>query len=174
MPPLPTTRDGISPLFPVDDDVQPSLYIPHVPPCGSLLDILGQVGEIDSIDYLTRDDQTQQSCFVHFTMWYDTPLSETLCKAITDEGSFRLYHGKVYLICRQNRCPVPRYRGTRTRESFIAELDPTALKPKHIRFDENDGTPTVVTYFIAPEYADKNIHQLAAECGDKDKKSDGI
>jgi len=188
---LPTSRTSVSPLFPSTEDPQPSLYIPRIPPNVFLPEILSQVGHIDSIDWVDWVDPPQ--AYVHFSMWYDTPLAEKLYAAIMDDdddnvndnaASYRLYDTdkKKYVICRRNRHPVPRYRGPSSREYFIAAIDtletaytygrcrPDELKRKHIRFDEDLETEdNVDDYYVdvsplpVTEDTNKNIHQLAAE-----------
>ena len=161
---LPTPRSGRSPLF----DIPPSLFIPHVPRRVSLFDILSQVGEIDSVDWI--DGRT----YVHFTVWYDTPVAEELYSVISEGRSYRLYDSGKYVICRQNRHPVPRYRGPYSRDYLMSAIHSLAmadgfiLKPKHVRFET--GKPIVVEYYVPASQLIhtenvnmKNIHQLAAE-----------
>jgi|LauGreDrversion4_1035100.scaffolds.fasta_scaffold14536_5 hypothetical protein len=173
---LPTPRSSLSPLF-VDDVHPPSLYIPHVPRRVSVYDILSQIGDIESVDWIPESP----CCFVHFSVWYDTPVAEELYSVIAEGRSYRLYDddsGK-FVICRANQSPVPRYRGSLKRDYFIAAIRTLetahmygsrcpVLTPKHIRFDEHSGTPTVVEYFMPGVLASmdedfRNIHQLAAE-----------
>lgn len=181
--PLPTSRTSVSPLFPTDHP-QPSLYIPHVPQNVFLQEILSQVGDIESIDWI--DWVEPQQAYVHFSMWYDTPLAEKLYATIMDDdddasSSYRLYDtdNKKYIICRRNRHPVPRYRGPFSREYFIAAIDAfekygvSDVKRKHIRFTDEDLETEVKVddYYVdvslpLPTLAadtNKNIHQLAAE-----------
>jgi hypothetical protein len=182
--PLTTSRTSVSPLFPTTPENQPhqpSLYIPHVPQNVFLQEILSQVGDIESIDWVEP-----QQAYVHFSMWYDTPLAEKLYATIMDDddddasSSYRLYDtdNKKYIICRRNRHPVPRYRGPFSREYFIAAIDAFEkygvldVKRKHIRFDDEDDLETEAElddYYVdvsSPTLAadtNKNIHQLAAE-----------
>lgn len=171
---LPTPRSVISPLL--DDDIQPSLYIPQVPRRVSVYDIMSQVGEIESVDWVHDDAShypARSHCFVHFSMWHDTPVAEELYASILEDRSYRLYDDDGnYVICRKNRHPVPRYRGAYSFDYLIPAIQSLetaytydTLKPKHIRFDET-GTPTVVdaSELIHTERVNvKNIHQLAAE-----------
>lgn len=189
MSPLPTPRYGRTPLA----DIHPSfgLFIPHVPHRVFLFEILSQVGEIDSVDWIsTQDEGGKRQAYVHFTVWYDTPVAEELYSTLMEGQSYRLYDDKEsgkYLICRQNLRPVPRYRGSYTRDYLIKAVRTLemaykygrccVLKPKHIRFDQKTGAPTVVEYFVPSSemveaedgdddygWVDmRNIHQLAAD-----------
>lgn len=182
---LDTCRSDLSPLFPLDEP-QPSLYIPFV--TRKMRSILSQVGRIERIDWIS----CSKSAFVHFSMWYDNPVSEELSmnlfnKEEDDNSTFRLFSKDTkdrYVLCRRNMNPIKPYLGSNTREYFIQAIDTmeTAYKygqspkitPKHIRFHGN--VPIVVEYWVTTPIPNnntpntytknikkKNIHQLAAE-----------
>ena len=175
-----------------------SVYLPYVHPLvGPLLpDIFHAVGEIDQIDWVSRSSGGH-SAYVHFSVCYDTSVTEQLLCAMDEDISFRLpFTGAgnqpYYLIVRKNKNPVPRYSGPYSIDYFAEAIDVLSsayvygllqqtsgnarfiddiLKPKHIRFDEDD-VPHVCEYYVAlptdkrrlpPYFGNKNIHQLACE-----------
>jgi hypothetical protein len=154
-----------------------SLYLPRVKPSMNLEAILADVGQIEHIDWVDPDDGVG-SAFVHFSEWYDTPLSERILMDLDEGLSFRVpYPDQKYLIVRKNQTPLVRYSGPYTID-YLAEAVETlrtayiygrenVLKPKHIRFDEH-GEPIVLEWYVpcSPNVVysgTKNIHQVAAE-----------
>lgn len=157
-----------------------SLYLPHVDKSTMNLDeILADVGLIERIDWVDPDDGVG-SAFVHFSEWYDTPLTERILMDLDEGLSYRVpYHQKKkYLIVRKNQSPLAKYTGPYTID-YLAEAIETlrtayiygrenVLKPKHIRFDEHGESSTVVDWYVpcSPNVAysgTQNIHQVAAE-----------
>ena len=109
-PPLPTPRYPHStPLSAPDDSlITQSLYLPLVPRNARrhLPAIFEQhVGKVERIDWFGP-----KGAFVHFSMWYDTPVAEDMfVTVVQDNLSYRLKYGTglgAYLICRKARYPM--------------------------------------------------------------------
>lgn len=109
-PPLPTPRYPHStPLYAPDDSIiTQSLYLPLVPRNARrrLPAIFEQhVGRVERIDWF----EGRKGAFVHFSMWYDTPVAEDMFATVVQHDfSYRLKyeaHG-TYLICRKARYPM--------------------------------------------------------------------
>jgi hypothetical protein len=138
--------------------------------------ILADVGLIERIDW----DKNGRSAFVHFSEWYDTPLSERILMDLDEGLSYRVpYVPEKYLIVRKNQSPLAKYTGPFTID-YMAEAIETlrtayiygrenVLKPRHIRFDEHGGESTTVVDWYVPNVphvaysGTQNIHQVAAE-----------
>jgi|LauGreDrversion2_2_1035103.scaffolds.fasta_scaffold02459_4 hypothetical protein len=105
---LPTPRYPHStPLYAPDDSlITQSLYLPLVPRNARrhLPAIFEQhVGKVERIDWFGP-----KGAFVHFSMWYDTPVAEDMfVTVVQDNLSYRLKYGsglEAYLICRNRTC----------------------------------------------------------------------
>lgn len=154
-------------------DRELSLYLPHVVD-KNLDEILEDVGLIERIDW-----DKNGGAFVHFSEWYDTPLTERILMDLDEGLSYRVpYHQKKkYLIVRKNQSPLAKYTGPYTIDYMAEAIEmlrtayiygrENVLKPKHIRFDEH-GESTVVDWYVpnvchVAYSGTQNIHQVAAE-----------